>query len=89
MGIQTGKFIEKELSDYLREYTSKDDMLDLATETVSVYTLRHVMMRNRTVTEENKPVFLKLIERALSNADKRIKHSKECKKDLKELLDAI
>lgn len=89
MAIQTGKFIDKELSDYLREYTSKDDMLDLATDTVSVYTLRQVMMRNRTVTEENRPVFLLLIERAVENADKKIIKSTACKKDLLELLDAI
>ena len=89
MAIQTGKFIEKELSDYLREYTSNDDQIDLSTDTVSNYTIREVMMRRRKVTEENKPVILKFIQRAVENAESRIVNSTQCKKDLLELLDAI
>lgn len=89
MGITAGKFIDKDLSDYLREYTSNDDQIDLSTDTVSNYTIREVMMRRRKVTEENKPVFLKFIQRAIENADSMIVNSQQCKKDLLELLDNI
>lgn len=89
MGIQTGKFINQELSDYLKEYTSKYDRLDVATDTVSVYTLKEITYRNRTITEENRPVFIELVKLAVKNADSRIQNSTECKKDLLELLDAI
>ncbi|WP_156907015.1 hypothetical protein [Epilithonimonas caeni] len=89
MEIQTGKFIDQNLSEYLRKYTSKNDMLDICTDNVSVYTLREVMMRNRKVTEENKPVFLLLVVRAKENADKEIVSATACKKDLLELLDTI
>ncbi|WDF45284.1 hypothetical protein PQ459_10285 [Chryseobacterium sp. KACC 21268] len=89
MAIQSGKFIDKDLSDYLREFTSNDDQIDLSTDTVSNYTIREVMMRRRKVTEENRPVFLKFIRRAIDNADSRIIKSTKCKKDLLELLDTI
>ncbi|MDV2459848.1 hypothetical protein [Elizabethkingia miricola] len=90
MTIEIGKPIDEFLSEWLKEYTSKDDRADINADTgVSISLLSDITYRSRSVTEANKKGLICLIERAVENANKRMVHAGNCEKKLKEILDTI
>ena len=68
-----GKPISKELSETLREYTSKDDRSNVSAQTgVSVSTLRDVVYRNNSLTESNSRAIVMLASIAKVNCEQTI-----------------
>lgn len=63
-----GKPISQELSETLREYTSKDDRSDVSTKTgISLSSIRDVMYRNNSLTESNSRAIVMLSAIAKDN----------------------
>lgn len=78
-----GNPISLKLSEYLRDWTDKDDRAAVAVETgVSMSTVRDVTYRNNNLTEENSKAIIKLMERAVKNCTNKIEYAKKAKKDL-------
>jgi len=68
-----GKPISQELSETLREYTSKDDRSDVSTQTgVSLSSIRDVMYRNNSLTESNSRAIIMLSAIAKENCKQAI-----------------
>ena len=90
MGLVTGTYIDQNLSDYLKEYTSKFDRIKIYNETgVSDYLIKDLMYQTRKITDNNRTALIKLIQAAVFNAESRIKDSRTCKKNLTKILDTI
>ena len=69
-----GKPISQELSDTLREYTTKDDRADVSIKTgVSISTIRDVTYRNNSLTESNSRAIIMLASKAKSKCQQAIK----------------
>lgn len=88
--LQSGKPISEDLSKFLRSFTGPKDMADVSMDTnVSISTIRDVKHRRNNISDENKKAIVKLIQRAVENADGKIKEAKDGKKKVKTILDCI
>lgn len=88
--LQNGKPISEDISKFLRSFTGPKDMADVSTDTdVSISTIRDVKHRRNNISEENKKAIIRLIKRAVENADVKIKEAKDGKKKVKTILDCI
>lgn len=89
--IKIREAISIELSEYLKEFTTKDDRADIISKVVGVgsSTLRDLVYRTNSVSENNLPALKLLIIKASENADAKIKKAKSCKKEVKKVLDCI
>lgn len=82
-----GQPISVKLSNYLRDFTTKEDVADVSTETgVSISTLNYVKRRANNVSENNEIGIISLAKKALSNAEERRKEALKCKKELSQIL---
>ncbi|MFP7656132.1 hypothetical protein [Chryseobacterium proteolyticum] len=83
-----GQPISLKVSDYLKEFTTREDIADVSTETgVSISTLNYVKRRANNVSEGNKPGIIKLIERAYKNAESMKREASKCQKEMKSILE--
>ena len=89
--IKISQTISPVLSNYLRAFTSKRDIADVANklDRVSPSTVRDVMYGSNAVTENNLPALRLLILKASENADAKIKLAKSFKKEIQKELDLI
>ncbi|MCJ8153198.1 hypothetical protein MKJ01_05410 [Chryseobacterium sp. SSA4.19] len=80
--------ISSQLSTYLREFTTKEDIADVAAEenSCSSSTLRDIVYRTNPVTEKNLLALKRLMSIASKNADAKIKSAKQCKKTVNQML---
>ncbi|MGU3377292.1 hypothetical protein [Chryseobacterium sp. M5A1_1a] len=82
-----GKTISAEVSHFLKEFTTAQDIADVNAETgVSVSTLNYVKRRAGNISEENKKGILSLAKRAFDNAETKRKQALKCKKELSLIL---
>lgn len=82
-----GKPISTELSNYLRTYTDKFDRADISTKTsVSLSTIRDVIHRSNTLTENNSKAIVELMKMAIKNCENKIVKSTEVKEELELML---
>lgn len=82
-----GKTISAEVSYYLKEYTTAQDIADVNSETgISTSTLNYVKRRAGNVSEENKKGIISLAKRAYDNAEAKRKEALRCKKELSLIL---
>ncbi len=90
MTFDYGKPISVELSEYLKDFTDKEDIADVSTNTgISISTIEYVRNRKNTVTENNSVGIIELMKIAIQNAQNNIIKSKNCEADLTEMLDLI
>lgn len=89
--IRIREAISPVLSEYLKEFTTKDDRADIISKVngVSSSTLRDVMYRRNSVSENNLPALKLLLLKASENADAKIKQARSCKKEVKKVIDCI
>lgn len=90
MNLQVGNYIPESLSEYLKEYSTKQDRIRVFTETgVGDELLKKIIYQDRKITEDNREALIKLIQIAVSNAEVRIKESRNCKRSLTKILNTI
>ncbi|WP_185246674.1 hypothetical protein [Chryseobacterium bernardetii] len=78
-----GQPISLRLSNYLRDFTTKEDVANVSTKTgVSISTLNYVKRRANNVSEGNEVGILNLIDVAINNAEAKRKEALKCKKEL-------
>lgn len=89
--IKIRETISPVLSDFLKEFTTKDDRADIMNANVGVgtSTLRELIYRNVPVTDNSLPALKLLLLRASENADAKIKQARNCKKEVKKVIDLI
>ncbi len=89
--IKIKEAISVSLSEILKEFTTKDDRADIISKIngVSSSTLRDVMYRRNSVSENNLPAVKLLLLKASQNADAKIKQARNCKKEVKKVIDLI
>lgn len=89
--IKISQPISPVLSDFLKEFTSKDDRADVANSGVGVSpsTLRELTYRNASVTDNSLPALKLLLITASQNAEAKIKLAKSCKKEIAKVIDLI
>ena len=79
-----GKPITKELSEFLKKFTTKDDRADASTKTgVSTSTIRDVARRTNMLTAGNSLAILAMIELAEKNCKYKIDDAQKSLKFLK------
>ncbi|WP_288446172.1 hypothetical protein [uncultured Chryseobacterium sp.] len=82
-----GKTIRAEVSHFLKEFTTAQDIADVNAETgISVSTLNYLKRRVGNVTEDNKKGIISLARRAYDNAEAKRKEALKCKKELSLIL---
>jgi predicted DNA-binding protein YlxM (UPF0122 family) len=82
-----GKPISEELSNYLRTYTDKFDRADVAAETeIGTSTIRDVVFRTNSLTEQNSKAIIELMKIAVKKCELNIINSTEAKEELTEML---
>ena len=82
-----GNPISEKLSNYLRAHTSKDDRANVAITTgVGTSTIRNVVFRSNTLTEDNSKAIVELVKVAIENCQKSIGEESQAMKALKEIL---
>ncbi len=82
-----GKPISVELSDYLRQWTTKEDLLQVfETTQVSVKRLQAIMYRKRKLTSANAEGVIRLMELAIRNCTHKIQYAKKSERVLKSML---
>jgi len=82
-----GKPISVELSDYLRTYTDSQDWANASIATnVSTSTIRDVIYRKNSVTENNSGAIIQLMRTAIKNCEQNIVKSTEAKEELETML---
>lgn len=85
--LKHGTTISQEVSEFLKEFTTAQDIADVNAETgVSVSTLQYVKRRAGNVSRENEPGMLLLIKKAYLNAEAKRLEAVRCKKELKRLI---
>ncbi len=90
MTFNYGETISVELSEYLKEFTGKDDRALVNEKTgISVSTLRDLTYRTNAVTENNEIGIIELMKIAIQNAENNIHRATQCKIDLTEILDCV
>lgn len=83
-----GRPISEKLSNYLRAYTDKDDRADVAATTgVGTSTIRNVIFRSNSLTEDNSKAIIEMVRIAIENCESRMKNAREAVKDLKSSLE--
>lgn len=89
--IKISQPISPVLSDFLKEFTSKDDRANIANSGIGVSpsTLRELTYRNASVTDNSLPALKLLLLTASQNADAKIKTARNCKKEIKKVIDLI
>lgn len=84
---QFGKPISEKLSNYLRQYTDKDDRADVSIQTgVGTSTIRNVVFRSNTLTEDNSRAIVALVEIALTSCREIMEKASEAIDELQEVL---
>ncbi|MDM1396093.1 hypothetical protein [Myroides odoratimimus] len=82
-----GKLISSQLSDYLKEWTTMHDRIDIAEEhNISKSLLEAVMRRERSLTKSNSIGIIDLARKAVHNCTHKIERAKKVKKQLDYLL---
>ncbi|NML69982.1 MULTISPECIES: hypothetical protein [Chryseobacterium] len=83
--------ISVKISDHLREFTTKYDRADVISKVngVSSSTLRDLVYRGNSVSENNLPALKLLLIKACENADAKMKQASNCKRDIKKVIDCI
>ncbi|EFK36856.1 Uncharacterised protein [Chryseobacterium gleum] len=85
--LKYGQPISLRLSNYLRDFTTKEDVANVSTETgVSISTLNYVKRRANNVSEGNEKGIICLAKKALENAEAKRKEALRCKKELSLIL---
>ncbi|MCC3214996.1 hypothetical protein LIV57_06900 [Chryseobacterium sp. X308] len=85
--LKYGQPISLRLSNYLRDFTTKEDVANVSTETgVSISTLNYVKRRANNVSESNEKGIISLAKKALENAEAKRKEALRCKKELSLIL---
>lgn len=88
--INIGATIPQEISEFLREFTHKDEWGDVANiVNCSPSTVRDVLYRRNSVSEKSLEALKYLFPIATKNADQKIKSARNCKKAVKEILDCV
>lgn len=88
--LKHGQPISLRLSDLLKEFTTREDVADVSTETgVSISTLNYVKRRANNVSEGNEKGILLLTKKAYENAKSRRKQAIKCEKELKPIVESI
>ncbi|WBV60284.1 hypothetical protein PFY12_14745 [Chryseobacterium camelliae] len=88
--LKHGQPISLQLSDYLKEFTTPEDIANVSTETgVSISTLNYVKRRANNVSEGNEKGIILLARKAYANAEYRRKFAMKAKKELKTLVESI
>lgn len=82
-----GSPISDQLSEYLRQYTSKGDRADVSIKTgVGASTIRDVVYRNNNLTEDNSRAIYRLINVAIHNGMNSIKETSIAVAHLKSII---
>jgi len=82
-----GKPISVKLSRYLRAHTNKHDRADVSEKTgVGTSTIRDVIFRVNSLTENNSKAIIPLMRIAIKNCEKSISTSAEIKEGLQSML---
>lgn len=82
-----GKPISEKLSEYLRDWTDKQDRADVSRETkIGLSTVRDVVYRNNSLTEENSKAILELMKIAVKNCTNKIEYGKRVRKEFEKQL---
>lgn len=89
--IRIRETISPALSDFLKEFTTKDDRADVINNVsgIGTSTLRDLVYRVNPVTSNSLPALKLLLLKASENADVKIKQAKNCKKEVKKVIDCI
>ncbi|MFP3835396.1 hypothetical protein [Chryseobacterium sp. SIMBA_028] len=89
--IRIRETISPVLSEFLKEFTTKDDRADVINNVfgVGTSTLRDLVYRVNPVTDKSLPALKLLLLKASQNADSKIKQAKNCKKEVKKVIDCI
>lgn len=78
-----GKPISEQLSKYLSDWTTENDVADVWRETgVSTSTINYVKRGLNSLTENNSKAILALMKIAVKNCTNKIEYAKRVKKDL-------
>lgn len=84
---QFGNPISEKLSNYLRQYTDKDDRADVSIQTgVGTSTIRNVVFRSNTLTEDNSRAIVALVEIAMASCRDIMLKASEAIDELQETL---
>lgn len=84
---QHGKPISEQLSQYLRDWTSKQDYANVFLDTgVSQSTIRDVIHRTNNLTENNSKAILEMMKVAVKNCTNKIEYAKRVKKEFEKCL---
>lgn len=72
MAIESGKYISKELSDYIYQWVDQTEIKELADEhNISYETGRAISSRIRKVTDKNKDLIIDIVKRAIRNRNRK------------------
>lgn len=83
-----GKPISIELSEKLRAFTDSQDWANASIESgVSTSTIRDVIYRKNSITENNSKAIVYLMETAIKNCKENISKSSKAKKELELMLE--
>lgn len=75
------KPISEKLSEYLRDWTNKQDRADVSRITkIGLSTIRDVVYRNNSLTEENSKAIVELMKIAVVNCTNKIAYAKKVKR---------
>lgn len=71
MAIETGKYISLDLSEYVKRWVSNTELKEIAKDNDLSYELaRLISSRDRKITQENHPLFIDILKRAIHNRKK-------------------
>ncbi|MDR4892235.1 MULTISPECIES: hypothetical protein [unclassified Chryseobacterium] len=89
--IRVKETISPVLSEFLKEFTTKDDRADVINNVsgVGTSTLRDLVYRVNPVTYNSLPALKLLLLKASENADAKIRQARSCKKEVKKVIDCI
>ena len=90
MNIEVGKIISQEVSDLLRDFSTKENRANVSINSnISASTLREITYRNQAVSEYSLPAVKSLLKIARENAVESEKKSRQSAKELLTILDTI
>lgn len=82
-----GKLISNELSEYLKEWTTSHDRIEVAEQSdLSKSLIESVMRRDRSLTKSNSIGIVNLMRKAIHNCTHKIQRAEKVKKQLDYLL---
>ncbi len=86
-GEQFGSIISKKLSEFIQKYSTTDDRKEISRSTgISYSTVRYLINRSNSLTEDNSVALIAMIEKSIENCQKV---SLESERDELDLIDYL